>query len=191
MSEQTPIAQARAGRFWRPWARSWRKASITLSPVFLDPPISALVSCHVGVGLLLAGLAWRRRRDADASIFLLLAIATAGTGPFGALGVLVATMSDTHRPPKASTGEAAAAESAGEISKRLTIPSWRGGNCPAALPAWRPSGAFSPSAPSRTSRRLWRSHPAVLSAARARPAPGAERSGRRDPGTGGDGRRPD
>ena len=95
------------------------EALITLSAVFLDPPVSALVACHVGVGLLLAGLAWRRRRNADAAVFLLLAIATAGTGPFGAVGMFAAIMADTRRPSEASAGEGAAGETAGEISKRL------------------------------------------------------------------------
>jgi hypothetical protein len=95
------------------------EALITLSAVFLDPPVSALVACHLGVGLLLAGLAWRQRRNADASIFLLLAIATAGAGPFGAVGMFAAIMADTRRPSEASAGEGAAGETAGDISKRL------------------------------------------------------------------------
>ena len=119
MSEQTPLAQAPGRPLLAALGAVLAEASITLSAVFFEPSISALVACHVGVGLLLAGLAWRQRRDADAAVFLLLAIATAGTGPFGALGMLIATMSDTRRPSEASAGEGSAFESAGEISKRL------------------------------------------------------------------------
>jgi hypothetical protein len=122
MSERPPLARRpnpRARLLAAALAAVLAEALITLSAVFLDPPIPALVACHVGVGLLLAGLAWRRRQDADAAVFLLLAIATAGTGPFGALGMLAAMMADTRRPSEASAGEGSAGNTAGEISKRL------------------------------------------------------------------------
>jgi tetratricopeptide (TPR) repeat protein len=118
MSERAAITQAPVRPLAAALGAVVAEALITLSAVFLDPPVSALVACHVGVGLLLTGWAWRRQ-DADASVSLLLAIATAGAGLFGALGMLAAMMADTRHPPEASAGEAAAEATAGEISKRL------------------------------------------------------------------------
>src|SRR3954464_5816796 len=115
MSERSPLARRpNPGACLRAatLAAVPAEALITLSAVFLDLPIPALVACHVGVGLLLAALAWRRRRDAEPSFFLRLAVATAGTGPFGAGGMLAAMMADPRRPSEASTGEGAAFESA-------------------------------------------------------------------------------
>jgi hypothetical protein len=119
MFERAPSAQAPGRPLVAVLSAVLVEALITLSAVYLYPPVSALVACHASVGLLLAGLAWRLRRDSDATIFLLLAIATAGAGPFGALGMLAAIMAGTRYPPEASIGEGAAGTTSGEISKRL------------------------------------------------------------------------
>src|SRR5690349_21394088 len=119
MSEQTPLARTPGRALPAALGAVLAEAPIILSAIFLEPPVSALVTAHAGVGLLLAALAWHRRRDVDAAILLLLAVATAGTGPFGAVGMLAAMMAGTRRTSKASTGEEAAFEPAGEISKRL------------------------------------------------------------------------
>jgi polysaccharide biosynthesis protein PelE len=120
MSERAPIARShipRACLLATTLSAVLAESLITLSAVFLDPPVSALVVCHLGVSLLLAGLAWRWGEDA--SIAVLLAIATTGAGPFGAVGMFAAMMADTRYRPKASIDEEAVGETAGEISKRL------------------------------------------------------------------------
>ena len=96
------------------------EALITLSAVFLDPPVSSARRLPSSVSdCSLPAWPGASGGNADAAIFLLLAIATAGTGPFGALGMFAAMMADTRRPSEASAGEGAAGETAGEISKRL------------------------------------------------------------------------
>ena len=60
--EQPPLARTPGRPLLAALGAVLAEAPITLSAVFPDLPIPALVACHVGVGLLLAALAWRRRR---------------------------------------------------------------------------------------------------------------------------------
>jgi hypothetical protein len=93
------------------------EALIVFSAVTLDPPVSMLVAAHLMVTLLLAGAAWRRwRQGGDASVLLLLAITTAGTGLFGPVGMLAAMMADIRQPSDISIDKKPVAD---RISERL------------------------------------------------------------------------
>jgi hypothetical protein len=118
MSEQAAIRQAPNRVLGAALGTCLAEGLITLSALQLDPPISVLVVSHAGVSLLLAGLT--RRQTDKASLFLLLAIATAATGLLGAVGMTIALIADSHRrSPRSPSAQAAGETAVTAVSKRL------------------------------------------------------------------------